>query len=47
MQVRAHNAELITRAYSSIAPEKAAMLLGLPEAQAVERAPWKRRFGIG
>ncbi|KAK9845430.1 hypothetical protein WJX81_006269 [Elliptochloris bilobata] len=45
-KVRAYNAELITRAYSSIAPSKAAALLGLPEAQAVElaeRAGWGRR----
>ena len=34
-QVRAHNAQLIARAYSSIEPSKAAALLGLPEAQAV------------
>lgn len=38
-QVRAHNAELITRAYTSIAPDKAAALLGLTKAQAAERAP--------
>jgi len=38
-QVRAHNAELIARAYTSIAPAKAAALLGLREAEAAERAP--------
>ena len=38
MQVRAHNARLIMRAYSSIDPSKAAALLGLSEAQATESA---------
>ena len=37
-QVRAHNAQLIQRAYSSVEQSKAAALLGLPEAQAVESA---------
>ena len=38
MQVRAHNARLIMRAYSSIEPSKAAALLGLSETQATESA---------